>query len=227
MKILIIEDEKKVASFIKKGLEENHLVVDHVKEGQAGMDLASAEHYDVIILDLMLPDMPGTEVLQRLRNQNIHTPILILTAKSSVENRVQGLNLGADDYLAKPFSFTELFARVQALGRRSHSFKSTHLKVADLELDLLSRTVKRAQQPITLTPKEFALLELLMSHTDQVLTRTTITERIWDYHFDTASNTVDVFINNLRQKIDKPFSKSLIHTVRGVGYVIRDPNVPA
>lgn len=221
MKILIIEDQKKVSQFVKKGLDENSIVSDVVNSGEEGLFLAETEAYDVIILDLMLPDLSGTVIIQKLRQSNITTPILALTAKSDIETKVKTLNLGADDYLVKPFSFSELLARVRALSRRQQKVTSNLLKVEDLEMDLITRKVQRQGIEIFLTPKEFALLELLLTHQNHVLTRTIITERVWDYHFDTASNTVDVFINNLRQKIDKPFNNPLIHTVRGVGYVLK------
>lgn len=220
MKVLIVEDEKKIADSIKKGLEQETFAVDIAYDGEAGYDLASTEDYDVIILDRMLPNMSGMEICSRLRSENITIPILMLTAKSEVTDRVEGLNIGSDDYLPKPFSFEELLARLKALARRpKQSLKST-LTAADLSLDTISLSVKRADKNIKLSKKEFALLEYLMSNQGNILTKDQIIQKVWDFNADILPNTVEVYIGYLRNKIDKPFKKSppLIHTVRGFGY---------
>ncbi|MFN3134537.1 MAG: heavy metal response regulator transcription factor [Candidatus Kryptonium sp.] len=222
MKILLIEDEKKVASFIKRGLEEEFFTVDVAYDGEKGEFMALTSEYDLIILDILLPKKNGLDVLKSLRANKINTPILILTAKGSIEDKVEGLNLGADDYLTKPFAFAELLARVRTLLRRSSSEKSNIIKVADLELDIVKHTVKRGDKIIDLTAREFALLEYMIRNKGRVLTRTMIAEHIWDYHFDTGSNIIDVYIRRLRKKIDEGFSKKLIHTIRGVGYTINE-----
>lgn len=222
MKILLIEDEKKVASFIKRGLEEEFFTVDVAYDGEKGEFMALTSEYDLIILDILLPKKNGLDVLKSLRANKIDTPILILTAKGSIEDKVEGLNLGADDYLTKPFAFAELLARVRTLLRRSSSEKSNIIKVADLELDIVKHTVKRGDKIIDLTAREFALLEYMIRNKGRVLTRTMIAEHIWDYHFDTGSNIIDVYIRRLRKKIDEGFPKKLIHTIRGVGYTINE-----
>ncbi len=222
MKILLIEDEKKVASFIKRGLEEEYFTVDVAYDGEMGEFMALTSDYDLIILDILLPKKNGLDVLKSLRANKIDTPILILTAKGSVEDRVEGLNSGADDYLTKPFAFAELLARVRSLLRRASSEKSNVIKVADLELDLIKHIAKRGDKIIELTAKEYALLEYLMRNKGRVLTRTMIAEHIWDYHFDTGSNVIDVYVRRLRKKVDEGFDKKLIHTVRGVGYIIKE-----
>ncbi len=222
MRILVVEDEEKVASFIRKGLEEEHYAVDLALDGTEGLHLAETNPYDLIVLDLMLPGLDGFRFVQRLREEGIDTPILILTARDSVESKVRGLDLGADDYLTKPFAFAELLARVRALLRRGKPHTPPVLRVADLTLDPAARRVTRAGKVIELTPKEFALLEYLMRHAGRVLTRTMILEHVWDQNFDSYTNVVDVYINYLRKKIDHGFTPRLIHTVRSVGYVLRE-----
>ncbi len=222
MRILIIEDEKKVAAFVKKGLEEETYAVDIAHDGEEGLHLAETNQYDLIILDLMLPKVNGLEVLTQLRNKRINTPILLLTAKDSVEDKVTGLNKGADDYLTKPFAFSELLARIRSLLRRGQSETQTVLKVADLTLDLLSHKVRRNGEEIELTGKEYSLLEYFMRNAGKVLTRTMIAEHVWDYNFDTFTNVIDVYVNHLRKKIDKNHEKKLLHTLRGVGYVMKE-----
>jgi heavy metal response regulator len=221
MRILIVEDEKKVAGFIKKGLEEETYAVDVACDGEEGYDLASMNQYDMIILDLMLPKMDGLEVLTRLRDNRVNTPILLLTAKDSVEDRVTGLNKGADDYLTKPFAFSELLARIRSLLRRGQAETKTELKVGDLSLDLVSHKVNRNGEEIELTGKEYSLLEYFMRNEGKVLTRTMIAEHVWDYNFDTFTNVIDVYVNHLRKKIDKNYPAKLLHTLRGVGYVMK------
>jgi heavy metal response regulator len=222
MRILVVEDEKKVAGFIKKGLEEETYAVDIAHDGGEGFYLGKENQYDLIILDWMLPEMDGLEVLQKLRQSGVDTPILLLTAKDSVEDKVAGLNEGADDYLTKPFAFSELLARVRVLLRRGQKETKTTLTLGDLTLDLVSHKVKRGDEDIELTSKEYSLLEYFMRNPGKVLTRTMIAEHVWDYNFDTFTNVIDVYINHLRKKIDKNFSKKLLHTMRGVGYVMKE-----
>jgi len=217
MRILIIEDEHRLSNVVKKGLEEG-FAVDQAFDGEEGLYLAESESYDLIILDLMLPKIDGIEVCRQLRKKKIRTPILMLTAKTTTEDKVVGLDSGADDYLTKPFAFTELKARIQALLRRSHNQVDPVCKIADLEVDPIKHTVKRAGKNIILTPKEFAILEYLARHKHQVVTRTQITEHVWDYSFDALSNVVDVFITTLRRKINTGFKNKLIQTIHGVGY---------
>jgi heavy metal response regulator len=226
MRILIVEDERKVATFLKKGLQAESYSADVATDGEQGLQMALGTPYDAIILDIMLPRMNGLEVLRELRRNAVKTPVLMLSVKADVENRIAGLNLGADDYLPKPFAFSEVLARVRALIRRSSAdAKGTTLAIADLRMDLLSRTVERAGQKITLTTKEFEVLEYLLRNKGRVLSRVIMTEHIWDMNFDSETNIVDVLINRLRRKIDDNFSPKLIHTVRGVGYVLREsPN---
>ncbi len=221
MRLLIVEDEKKVAGFIKKGLEEETYAVDVAYDGEEGFHLAGVNQYDMIILDLMLPKMDGLEVLTRLRDKKVNTPILLLTAKDAVEDKVAGLNRGADDYLTKPFAFSELLARVRSLLRRGQTETKTELKVGDLNLDLVSHKVKRNGGEIELTGKEYSLLEYFMRNEGRVLTRTMIAEHVWDYNFDTFTNVIDVYVNHLRKKIDKKYPAKLLHTLRGIGYVMR------
>ncbi len=221
MRLLIVEDEKKVAGFIKKGLEEETYAVDVAYDGEAGFHLAGVNQYDMIILDLMLPKMDGLEVLTRLRDKKVNTPILLLTAKDAVEDKVAGLNKGADDYLTKPFAFSELLARVRSLLRRGQAETKTELKVGDLNLDLVSHKVKRNGEEIELTGKEYSLLEYFMRNKGKVLTRTMIAEHVWDYNFDTFTNVIDVYVNHLRKKIDKKYPVKLLHTLRGIGYVMK------
>lgn len=222
MRILVVEDEHKIANAIKKGLEQETYAVDVAYTGVDGFDLASGESYDVIILDRMLPTMDGIEFCERLRNQQNHVPILMLTAKGQVQDKVEGLSAGADDYLTKPFAFEELLARVKALARRPKQVVHTTLAVEDLTLDTVSYVVKRGSTIIRLSSKEYALLDYLMRHPGQILTKEQIIQHVWDYDADVLPNTVEVYIGYLRNKIDKPFpsQSSLIHTVRGFGYKI-------
>ena len=222
MRILVVEDEYRIANSIRKGLEQEHYIVDVSYTGKEGFDLASTEDYDLVILDLMLPEMSGMEICRQMRKKQIHTPILMLTAKGQIQDRVEGLDAGADDYLTKPFSFEELLARVRALVRRPKRIAGTILTVSDLSLDTKSYQVKRANKSIRLSSKEFLLLEYLMRHTEQILTKRRIIDHVWNYDADILSNTVEVYIGNLRNKIDRPFkeSKLLIHTIRGFGYKV-------
>lgn len=222
MRILIVEDEKKVAAFIKKGFEEETYAVDVAHDGEEGYNLAEMGQYDLIVLDLMLPKMNGMDVLGKLRDNKVNTPIILLTAKDSVEDKVTGLNKGADDYLTKPFAFSELLARVRSLLRRGQTETKTVLQVGNLTLDLVSHKVNRDGEEIELTGKEYSLLEYFMRNEGKVLTRTMIAEHVWDYNFDTFTNVIDVYVNHLRKKIDKKHSEKLLHTLRGVGYVMRE-----
>lgn len=221
MRVLIIEDEAKVAGFIRNGLDEEHYAVDVARDGEEGLHQAENYDYDILILDLMLPRVPGLEVLKRLRARKPNLPVLILTAKGAVEDRVRGLDSGASDYLVKPFAFAELSARIRALLRRGVQ-EDTMLRMADLEMDTATRQVTRACKKIDLKPKEFALLEFLLRNAGRPVTRTMIIEHVWDIHFDAVSNVVDVHINSLRNKLDRGFDPPLIHTKRGVGYVLTD-----
>jgi DNA-binding response OmpR family regulator len=222
MRILIVEDEHKIASAIKKGLEQERYAVDVAYTGSEGYDLASSEDYDLIILDLMLPDMSGIEICKKLRDKAIQTPILILTAKGQVQDKVEGLDAGADDYLTKPFSFEELLARIRALIRRPKEALNTQLTVSDLTLDTKLFQVKRNGVEVKLSSKEFSLLEYLMRNSERIITKEQIMNHVWDYDSDILPNTVEVYIKNIRNKIDITFSKEnpLIHTVRGFGYKI-------
>jgi heavy metal response regulator len=226
MRILLVEDDKKVASFIRKGLEEEGYAVDVAADGEAGLFMGLDRLHDLIILDVMLPKKPGFQVLRELRQAKVATPVLMLTARDTVEDKVQGLDAGADDYLTKPFVFAELLARVRALLRRRAEARSPRLQVADLLLDPATRSVTRDGQPITLTNREFALLEYLMRNAGRVLTRTAITEHVWDYDFDSGTNVIDVYVNYLRKKIDAGHEPKLLHTVRGAGYVLRETHEP-
>ena len=221
MRVLIVEDEKKVAGFIKKGLEEETYAVDVSYDGEDGLHLGSGGQYDLIILDIMLPKIDGLEILSQLRDQGRDTPILLLTAKDAVDDRVTGLNKGADDYLTKPFAFSELLARVRVLLRRGKAEVKTTLQISDLTLDLVSHNVNRGGDEIELTGKEYSLLEYFMRNQEKVLTRTMIAEHVWDYNFDTFTNVIDVYINHLRKKIDKGRESKLLHTLRGVGYIMK------
>ena len=223
MRILVIEDEYKVASFIKRGLEEAGYSVEIARNGEEAIDMVEHTNYDLIILDLILPRKNGIEVCKEIRQMRINTPILILSAKDTVDDKVLGLDSGADDYLTKPFAFSELLARVRALLRRGETMTPVKLQVADLTLDTVTREVTRAGKEIKLTNREFALLEYFMVNAGKVLTRTQISEHVWDYTFDTFSNVIDVYVNYLRNKIDRDFEPKLIHTVRGVGYVLKVP----
>ncbi|HQO57608.1 MAG TPA: response regulator transcription factor [Candidatus Omnitrophota bacterium] len=222
MRILLVEDEVKIANFIERGLKEENYIVDVASDGEKAMFLAETNPYDLIILDIMLPQIDGLTICRELRKKKINIPILMLTAKDRVRDKVLGLNAGADDYLAKPFDFEELAARISALLRRNRDDKTGILKVADLELDQIRHKVKRAGREIQLSSKEFALLEYLMLNADHVVTRTTISEHVWHEDFDSFTNVIDVFISFLRNKIDKDFSKPLIHTIHGKGYMIRE-----
>jgi two-component system OmpR family response regulator len=223
MRILVVEDDKDVAGFIVKGLREAGHVVEHAANGRDGLFMGASEQFDAIVLDRMLPGgVDGLRLLETLRSQGINTPVLFLSALAQVDDRVRGLKAGGDDYMTKPFVFAELLARVEALVRRGKGEGPvTKLVVADLEMDLLSRGVKRAGQKIDLQPREFRLLEYLMRHQSQVVTRTMLLEGVWDYHFDPQTNVIDVHVSRLRQKVDKPFSTPLIHTVRNAGYMLR------
>jgi heavy metal response regulator len=220
MRILVIEDEKKVANFIKKGLEEEHYAVDTAYDGEIGLYMAETNEYDLIVLDLMIPQIDEWEVLKRIRNNKNNVPILVLTAKDSVEDIVRGLDSGCDDYLTKPFEFIEFLARTRALLRREKIEKEPLLKMADLTLSPVTHKVMRRGKEIELTSKEYALLEYFMRNPNKVLTRTMISEHVWDYHFDSMTNVVDVYVNYIRKKIDKGFEPKLIHTIRGVGYIL-------
>jgi two-component system OmpR family response regulator len=222
MRLLLIEDDKKIADFVIKGLKAAGFVVEHRSDGDSGLDLAMAESFDTVIVDLMLPKRDGLSVIEQLRGAGISTPLLILSAKDSVTDRVKGLQSGGDDYLTKPFAFAELLARVQALIRRGAvRQESGLLTVADLELDLFSRQVKRSGQPVELQPLEYSLLAYLMRNAGRVISKTMIMEQVWQYNFDPQTNVVEARICRLRDKIDKGFDTKLIHTIRGVGYVLR------
>lgn len=221
MRILVIEDEKKVARFLKLGLEAENHKVDNAYDGESGEKMAMSTDYDVIVLDIMLPRKNGIEVLKSVRGNGRTTPVLILTAKGSLEDKVEGLDEGADDYLVKPFAFAEFIARVRSLGRRGGGEKATILKVADLELDPITRKAKRGGREIELTNREYALLEYFVRNVNRVLTRTVISEHIWEYNFDTGTNIVEVYVNKLRNKIDSESETKLIHTVRGAGYMMK------
>lgn len=225
MKILVIEDDPTVGQFVKRGFEENLWRVDLVDNGDEGETLARSDMYDVVILDMRLPGKPGAQVLHDLRAAGFQRPVLILTAQDAVDSKVETLRAGADDYVTKPFAFEELLARVEALARRPRALASSTLKISDLALNADTREVARAGTPIELTPKEYTVLEYLMRHQGRVMSRTLITEYAWGYHFDPGTNIVDVVINHLRKKIDAGTEKKLIHTIRGVGYVIRDESV--
>lgn len=222
MRILLVEDEEKVSRFVARGLVAAAFAVDVAPDGRKGLELATTYHYDLLILDLMLPGLDGTSLLRQIRRADPRVPILILTARDAVTDKVENFEAGADDYLTKPFAFAELLVRVKALLRRGPVSRASTLRVADLELDRLSQQVKRAGRRIELTAKEYALLEYLMTNADQVLSRTMIIEHVWDQSFDGVTNIVDVYVRHLRNKVDDPHERKLIHTVRGVGYAIRD-----
>ena len=221
MRILLVEDEKKIASFIEKGLKAHHYAVDIASDGEKGLELAEINVYDLIILDIMLPGKDGITVCSELREKDIDCPVMMLTAKSSVSDKVHALQTGADDYLVKPFSFEEFTARVAALLRRRGKDKTSLLKVGDLVLDQITHKVMIGAEEIILTPKEYSLLEYLMLHAGEVVTRTMISEHVWNEDFDSFSNIIDVFINNLRGKLDPERKQGLIQTIRGVGYVLK------
>ena len=223
MRLLLIEDDGKIASFIVKGFQSAGFAVDHATDGSQGLDLALSEPYDTVIVDIMLPKKNGLVVIEQLRGAKVMTPVIILSAKDSIEDRVKGLQMGGDDYLTKPFAFSELLARVQALIRRQSSgVEPTRLTAGDLSMDLLTRSVKRGEMEIELQPREFALLEYLLRNRDKVVSKTMIMEHVWDYNFDPQTNVVEARICRLRDKVDKNFSEKLIHTVRGVGYVLKN-----
>lgn len=222
MKILVVEDEKKVASFIKRGLEEEDFSVDIAANGEEGLYMAEANRYDLVLMDVMLPKKDGLTVIRELREKGIKTPILCLTAKDNVDDIVAGLDSGSDDYLTKPFAFAELLARVRALVRRSGEDRGAEVYFADLRLDPVTHKVWRGDKEIDLTAKEYGLLEYFMRSPNQVLTRTMIAEHVWDYTFDSFTNIIDVYVNYLRKKVDKNHDKKLIHTIRGVGYVLKE-----
>jgi DNA-binding response OmpR family regulator len=223
MRILLVEDDPKVASFIRKGLEEEQFRVDLAEDGDEALDRALDGQHDLMILDIMLPGRNGMSVLSEIRRRHIDTPVLMLTAKDTVDDRVAGLNAGCDDYLPKPFAFAELLARTRALLRRRAGGKSLLLHVGDLTLDPLAHRVTRSGRLIELTSREYSLLQYFLQHPNQVLTRTMIVEHVWGYDFDNFSNVVDVYVNYLRNKIDRGFEPKLIQTVRGVGYVLKSP----
>ncbi len=220
MHILIVEDDKKTAAYLRKGLSENGFVVDVAYQGEDGLHLARTGHYDLVILDVMLPEKDGWTVLSEMRHSKIAVPVLFLTAKDSVRDRVKGLELGADDYLIKPFHFSELLARLHSISRRNAALQPEVFELLDLEIDFLKHMAMRAGKRLDLTPKEFALLSFLAGRKGEVLSRTLISEQVWDINFDSDTNVVDVAIKRLRRKMDDDFTEKLIHTVRGVGYVL-------
>ncbi|MBW1944364.1 MAG: response regulator transcription factor [Deltaproteobacteria bacterium] len=222
MRLLLVEDDLKIASFISKGFKAAGFAVDHVEDGEEGLHLALTEPYDAAVIDLMLPKRDGLSVIERMRTEKVNTPVIILSAKGSINDRVKGLETGSDDYLTKPFSFSELLARVQALIRRASGVSEpTRLVAADLSMNLLTREVERGGKRIELQPLEFSLLEYLMRNAERVVSKTMIMEHVWDYNFDPQTNVVEVRISRLRDKVDRGFPGKLIHTVRGVGYVLK------
>lgn len=223
MRILVVEDDKKIASFIVKGFKQYGFAVDHVLDGEEAFSMAQVNNYDAAVIDIMIPKMDGLSLIEELRKLKINTPVIILSAKRSVDDRIKGLKAGGDDYLTKPFSFSELLVRIQALLRRASMTASpVELSVGDLHINLLTRDVFRGDTKIELQPREFSLLEFFMRNAGNVLTKTVILEHIWDYHFDPQTNVVDVLVSRLRGKIDRDFDIKLIHTVRGVGYVLKN-----
>jgi two-component system, OmpR family, response regulator len=223
MRILLVEDDEKTASFIKKGLKEVGYAVEHAADGEDGLYLATTATYDAAVIDIMLPKMDGLSLIGELRKKKIMTPVIVLSAKRSVDDRIKGLYAGGDDYMVKPFSFSELLARIHTLVRRAtQSVESSQLAVADLNIDLLSRKVTRSGNEIELQPKEYSLLEYLVRNAGRVVTKTMIMEHVWDWDFDPQTNVVEVRVCNLREKIDRPFERKLIHTIRGVGYVLEE-----
>ncbi|MCU0331339.1 MAG: response regulator transcription factor [Candidatus Kapabacteria bacterium] len=226
MRILVIEDERKVASFIQRGLEEERYIVETAPDGEAGLELALNNHFDAIVLDVMLPKLDGYSVLSTIRDSGNTTPVLMLTARGTTEDRVQGLDLGADDYLPKPFHFEELAARLRSILRRSAPEKSTKLHCGDLVLDMVTHFAFRNDKEIELTTKEYALLEYLMRNKDRILSRSMIMQHVWKHNFDPESNIIDVYIKRLRSKVERPDGPTLIHSVRGVGYRMRDTPMP-
>jgi two-component system copper resistance phosphate regulon response regulator CusR len=222
MRILVIEDEKKIASFIERGLKEEHYAVDVADNGEDGLHLATVNDYNLLVLDIMLPGRDGIFICRELRKKGIKTPVLMLTARDAVEDKVSGLDSGADDYMTKPFAFEEFLARVRSLLRRGTQQPSNILRVADLELNQLSHKVRRGEQDITLSSKEYSLLEFLVIHKNEVVTRTMIAEQVWNEDFDSFTNVIDVHIKHLRDKVDKDFAVPLIHTIRGSGYMLSE-----
>jgi two-component system, OmpR family, copper resistance phosphate regulon response regulator CusR len=222
VKVLVVEDEKKTAEYLRKGLSEHGFVVDVATNGEDGLHLATTGDYTLIVLDVMMPDKDGWSVIHDLRRSGRETPVLFLTARDAVDDKVKGLKLGADDYMVKPFAFSELLARIRTILRRSPDRRLEIVRVADLEIDFFKHRANRTGKRLDLSPKEFAILWLLASHQGEVLSRTLISEHVWDINFDSDANVVDVAIRRLRKKVDEPFSASLIHTVRGVGYVLED-----
>ena len=223
MRVLVIEDEQKMADLIKRGLEEEGMEVETAYDGETGLEIAKSGNHDLVILDLGLPGRDGLEVARDLRESGSKIPVLILTAQDSTEMKVKGLDTGADDYLTKPFAFAEMLARIRALVRRTHSEDTTRLQVGDLVLNLISRRVSRAGKEVQLTNKEFSLLEYFMHHPDEAVSRETLSEKVWDETFDTLTNVIDVYINYLRNKIDRQYEPKMIQTVRGVGYTLKTP----
>ncbi|MGB8843582.1 MAG: response regulator transcription factor [Aliidongia sp.] len=222
MKLLVIEDDREAAAFLVKGLQESGHTVDHAEDGRQGLFLATSERFDAMIIDRMLPGLDGLAIVAALRASNNHTPVLILSALDGVDDRVRGLKAGGDDYLTKPYAFSELLARLEALMRRGTGPTiETKLRVGELEIDLLARSVRRGGAEIELLPREFRLLEVLARHAGHVVTRTMLLEQVWDYHFDPQTNVIDVHISRLRQKIDKGYERPMLHTVRGAGYCLR------
>jgi len=224
MRVIVVEDDPKIGLFVARGLREAGFAVDHVERAEDAVPRLESGNYDAAVVDVMLPGMDGLTMIEKLRGEGVSTPMLVLSAKRSVEDRVQGFTSGGDDYLTKPFSFSELLVRVQSLIRRStHVAAPTRLAVGDLAIDLLSRTVRRGEIEVDLQPREFSLLEYLVRNADRVLSKTMIMEHVWDYDFDPQTNVVDVLVSRLRSKIDKEYDEKLIHTVRGVGYVLKTP----
>lgn len=224
MRILVVEDDKKIGSFVSNGLKQSGFAVDQCEDGEEGLHFAKTMPYDAAVVDIMLPKLDGLSLIRELRRHGSQTPVIILSAKASVDDRVKGLQAGGDDYLTKPFAFSELLARVQALIRRAtHSPEPTRLVVGELTLDLLTREVKRGEEEIELQAREFSLLEYLMRHVGRVVTKTMILEHVWDYSFDPQTNVVDVLVHRLRSKVDRDFTEKMIHTLRGVGYVLKTP----
>jgi two-component system OmpR family response regulator len=222
MRVLVVEDDVKIASFVSKGLREAGFAVDRAGDGEEGLHLALCEPYDAAVVDIMLPRLDGVALIERLRKEGVNTPVIILSAKRSVDDRIKGLQAGGDDYLTKPFSFSELLARVQGLIRRAtRAAEPTHLKSADLSVNLFTREVRRGEEKIDLQPREFSLLEYLMRNEGRVVSKTMILEHVWDYSFDPQTNVVDVLVCRLRNKVDRDFDKKMIHTIRGVGYVLK------
>ncbi|HNY50499.1 MAG TPA: response regulator transcription factor [Smithella sp.] len=222
MRLLLIEDDRKIANFVRRGLREAGFAVDHAENGVDGLDLLLTEPYDVAVIDIMLPGLDGLSIIEKMRNRLIKTPVLVLSAKGTVDDRIKGLQTGADDYLTKPFSFSELLARVQALIRRSSgSAEPTRLSFGDLSMDLLTRTVRRGDKVIDLMPKEFELLQYLLLNAGKVVSKTALLEHVWGYDFDPQTNAVDVLVCRVRGKIDRDFDTKILHTLRGVGYVLK------